>query len=60
LWRLLSVLFAHDGLITGLKIALEAVCCYQNAQQQDLADNMLCHTALWLCQLTFPPAGKLL
>ncbi len=60
LWRLLSVLFAHDGLITGLKIALEAVCCYQNAQQQDLADNMLCHTALWLCQLSFPPAGKLL
>ncbi len=47
LWQLLSVLFAHGGLITGLKIALEAVCCYQNTQQQNLADNMLCHTALY-------------
>ncbi len=33
LWRLPSVFFTHDGLITGLKIALEAVCCSQNMQQ---------------------------
>lgn len=45
LWRLLSVSSTHDGLIDGLKIALEAVCCSQNMQQQDLADNMLCYTA---------------
>lgn len=45
LWRLLSVSSTHDGLIDGLKIALEAVCCSQNMQQQDLADNMLCCTA---------------
>ncbi len=45
LWRLLSVSSTHDGLIDGLMIALEAVCCSQNMQQQDLADNMLCYTA---------------
>ncbi len=47
LWRLLSVSSTHDGLIDGLKIALEAVCCSQPH-------------CLWLRQLLLPSIGKLL